>query len=125
MLSFGGAQFCTAIYMAFSSYYLMMFFTDIAHIPTAAVGVLLFCYRLFCGVDTQVIGLFINRTHFKDGKYRPYFKLIAVPFAICLVALGLTPSVPSAVRLIYAAAMIILCDLCWSVLHTASISMLP
>ena len=125
MLSYGGAQFSTAIYMAFSSYYLMMFFTDIAMISPAVVAVMLFCYRIFCAADTQVVGLFINRKSYKDGKYRPYFKLCAIPFAISIIVLGITPSIPFSIRILFAALAIILCDLCWSVLHTAAISMLP
>ena len=74
MLSFGGAQFASYIFMAFSSYYLMMFFTDVALISPAITAVFMVFYRLFDAADNQVIGLFINRTRFNDGKYRPYFK---------------------------------------------------
>ena len=125
MLSFGGLQFAASIFMAFSSYYLMMFFTDVALIPPAATAVLLLCFRLFSAVDTQVIGIFINRNHFKDGKYRPYFKWCALPFAAGLVALGLTPGIGASGRIVYAVFTLIICDLSWSLLHTASLSMLP
>ena len=125
MLSFGGAQFAASIFMAFSSYYLMMFCTDVALIPAAATAVLLFCYRLFGAVDTQFIGVFINRKSFKDGKYRPYFKWCALPYAIGFAALGLAPGISSAFRIIYIVIVLLICELSWSVLHTASISMLP
>ena len=125
MASFGGAQFAASTYMAFTSYYLMMFFTDVAFIPPAVTAVLLFCFRLFSAADTQVIGIIINRRRFDDGKYRPYFKWLSVPFAVCFVALGLTPGVGASVRIFYAAFMLVLCDMCWTTLNLASISMLP
>ena len=125
MLSFGGAQFAASIFMAFSSYYLMMFFTDVALIPAAATAVFLFCYRLFGAVDTQFIGVFINRKKFKDGKYRPYFKWCALPYAISFAALGLAPGVSMTYRVLYLVILLVICELSWSTLHTASIAMLP
>ena len=125
MLSFGGAQFASGIYMAFVSYYLMMFCTDVALIPPAATAILLLCYRLFSVVNGQVTALLINRSNFKQGKYRPYFKWFSLPFAISLAALGLTPVINITGRIIYATITLILCELCWLALHTASLSMLP
>ena len=125
MLSYGGAQFALGTYMAFVSYYLMMFCTDVALIPSAATAVLLLCYRLFSVINGQVMGLFINRSHFKKGKYRPYFKWCALPFALGLAALGLTPGINAAGRILYAALILFLCELCWLALHTALLSMLP
>ena len=125
MLSFGGIQFAASIYMAFLSYYLMAFCTDIALIPAATTAVLLFGFRLFSAVDTPAIGVLINRTRFKEGKYRPYLKWSALPFALSLAALGLTPGVSGAGRVFFLALMLLLCDLSWSALNTASMSMLP
>ena len=125
MLSFGGAQFAASTFMAFLSYYLMMFLTDVALIPPAATAILLLCFRLFSAVDTQVIGLFINRTRFWDGKYRPYLKWCALPFAVGLTALGLTPRLSPSGIIIYVSIALIICDISWSTIHTATMSMLP
>ena len=125
MLSLGGAQFAVCVFMAFSAYYLMMFLTDVALIPPATTAAFLLFYRFFCVLDTQAIGLFINRRQHKDGKYRPYFKWCALPYAIGLAALGLTPGIALSARVFYAAGMLILCDLSWSALSMASIALLP
>ena len=125
MLSYGGVQFSASIYMAFTSYYLMMFLIDIALIPAAVTAVLLVCYRIFSALDTQVIAIFINRSRFKDGKYRPYYKWCALPFAAGLAALGMTPVIGAPGRVVFAAAALIICDLSWSTIHMASISLLP
>ena len=125
MLSFGGAQFAASTFMAFLSYYLMMFFTDVALIPPAATAVLMLCFRLFSALSTQGVGLFINRTRFKDGKYRPYLKWCALPFAVGLSALGLTPRLGASGMIIYVSIALIICDLSWSAIQTATMSMLP
>ncbi|MCL2130510.1 MAG: MFS transporter [Treponema sp.] len=125
MLSFGGLQFALGIYTAFSSYYLVMFCTDIAMISPAVTAILLLCYRLFNVINSQVMGIIINRSSFKEGKYRPYFKLFALPFAISLAALGLSPLINAGIRIIYTALVLIVLDICWSILCTASLAMLP
>jgi len=125
MLSFGGAQFASSIYMAFSSYYLMMFCLEVALIPAAATAVLLFCLQVFAAFDDQAISLFINRWRFKDGKYRPYFKWCALPFAISLAALGLAPDIGVVGRVAYVALALLLCEVSWSALRVASMAMLP
>ena len=125
MLSFGGAQFATCIFMAFSAYYLMGFYTDFALIPPAATAVLLMTLRFYSAASDQFVGLFINRASFKGGKYLPYLKWFALPFAISLVALGQSPEISVAGKIAYAACTLLLCDLFRSVLNTAALSMLP
>ena len=125
MLSFGGIQFAASVYMAFLSYYLMAFCTDVALIPAATTAVLLFCFRLFSAADTPALGLLINRTYFREGKYRPYLKWSALPFGISLAGLGLAPEIGIAGRVFYLALMLLICDLSWSAINTASMSMIP
>jgi len=125
LLSFGGAQFASNIYRAFSAYYIMMFCTDMALFPVAMTGVLLFCYRLVSALDDQALALLINRVNFRDGKYRPYFKWCALPFAISFTAMALTPAINATYRIIFFTLMLFICELCSSALYTASTSMLP
>ncbi|MCL2338261.1 MAG: MFS transporter [Firmicutes bacterium] len=125
LASFGGARFASSIFMAFSSYYLMAFYTDAALIPPAAIVALLLTMRLFGAAADQAVGVFINRASLKGGKYRPYFKWMALPFTASLVLLGLTLETSTAGKVIYAAVTLLVCELCWSVLNTAALSMLP
>ncbi|MCL2045684.1 MAG: MFS transporter [Oscillospiraceae bacterium] len=125
MLAFGGAQFSTSIFMAFLSYYLLMFLTDVVMIPPAYAAVLLLIFRIISAVDAQFVGIFINRMKFKDGKYRPYFKWCTLPFSLSMAAIGVTTKINTGFRLPYVAAMLIFCELSWTVLNTASISLLP
>ena len=125
LLSYGGAQFATNIYKAFSAYYLMMFCTDMALFPITTTAIVLFFYRLLSALDDQVLGVLINRVSFKDGKYRPYFKWCAAPFAISFTAIALTPGINVAYRIIFFVTALFICEVCSSALYTASMSMLP
>ena len=126
MLAYGGVQFATSIFYAFSSYYLLAFLTDVAMIPTAIAGALLFALRLFSAAGDQAIGIYMNRSNeAKGGKYRPWFFRCALPYAICLAAVGFAPGFGLAGKVAYAAATLLLCELFRSALSMAAMSMLP
>jgi GPH family glycoside/pentoside/hexuronide:cation symporter len=125
LLSFGGAKFATNVYKAFSAYYLMMFCTDMALFSATVTTVLLLGHRFVSAVGDQVMGLLVNHVSFKDGKYRPYFKWCALPFAVCLAVFSFTPVISVNFRIIFFALSLFTCELCSSALYTASTSMLP
>ena len=125
LLSFGGAQFASNIYRAFSAYYMMMFCTDMALFPAATTSILLICYHIVSALDDQALALLVNRVRFKDGKYLPYFKWCAAPYAISFTALALTPVINVNYRIIFFIFTLFICEMCSSTLYTVSTSMLP
>ena len=125
MLSYGGVQFATSIFYAFSSYYMLAFLTDVALIPAAVAAALLFGLRMFSAAGDQAIGIYLNRASAKSGKYRPWFKRCALPYAICLAAVGFAPGFSLAGKVVYAAVTLALCELLRSALSMAAMSMLP
>ena len=125
MMSYGGVQLSSTIFVAFTAYYLMSFLTDVALIPPAATAALLMSIHLCGALDGLLVGLFINRTNFRQGKYRPYYLWFAFPFGLSLVLLGVVPQAAVGVKIAYAALTLLLCQVCWSVLDMAAWSSLP
>jgi len=123
--AFGGAQFAACIYPAFVAYHLTWYCTDVALIPPLVTGVLLFGMRLFGALYDNAVGVFINRTQFRDGKYRPYYKWCAVPYAVSLALLCTMPVTSLAARVVYLAVMLIFCAIFNSVIGTATFAMIP
>jgi GPH family glycoside/pentoside/hexuronide:cation symporter len=80
---------------------------------------------LYSIIIQQIVGLYENRFCFRDGKYRPYFKWFAIPFAVSLAALGVVPGTGLTGKIVYAIFTLLMCELCWSVLNIAALSMLP
>ena len=125
MLSYGGVQFASTIFLAFLSFYPLVLLTDVALIPPAIAGILLSGLRLFSAVGDQAIGIYINRVDLKGGKYRPWIRVCALPHSICLIAVGLTPGFNLMGKIIYAALALALCELFRSLFNIAATSMLP
>lgn len=61
------------------SYYLTYFLVDIRGIPAAIAGYIILGSRIFDTVTDAVIGVLIDRTNFKSGKYRGWIKLGMIP----------------------------------------------
>lgn len=84
--------------MNFVSYYAV----GVAGLLTAVVGFLLTAMRIFDGITDPIIGMFIDKTDGKFGKFRPF--MIAGNI-ICAVMTGVifytTHLVPSSFRLLY------------------------
>jgi len=62
--------------------FLPFFLTDAAGIGPAAVGVLLLVCRVWDGVADLAMGLIVDRTHTRWGKFRPWILWSAVPLAV-------------------------------------------
>ena len=84
--------------MNFVSYYAV----GVAGLLTAVVGFLLTAMRIFDGITDPIIGMFIDKTNGKFGKFRPFMVLGNI---ICAVMTGVifytTHLVPESFRLIY------------------------
>ena len=125
MLSYGGIQFSSTIFIAFSSYYLMSFYTDVALIPPTVTATVLMSLHFCSAIDGQIAGVFINRLNFRQGKYRPYFKWLAFPLAISLILMVLVPDASLGVRIVYAVITLFVCQLICTVLDMSAWACLP
>ncbi|MDR2434882.1 MAG: MFS transporter [Treponema sp.] len=72
--------------------FLMIYYTDVVHIPAAAVGMMFLVTRIWDAITDPLMGMLIDKTHTRWGKSRPYFLWMCLPLAIMMV---LTYSVPA------------------------------
>ncbi len=82
--------------------FLPFFLTDAAGIGPAAVGVLLLVCRVWDGVADLAMGVVVDRTHTRWGKFRPWILWSAVPLAVLGVLTFSAPALSAAGRLGYA-----------------------
>ena len=124
-LALGGAQFASCFLPAFLAYHLMWFCTDVALLPPSATCFLMILPRLVGACYDSVLGLFMNRMQFKDGKYRPYFKWCAIPFAISLSLLCFMPTSSLTGKIAFIAVMLLASEFFGAAMVTATYSMIP
>ena len=89
-LSFGLGTLGRDMSAALVSLYLMYYLTDVARIPataTAAVTVVLVVMRIFDALNDPVMGLIVDNTRSRWGKFKPWIALGGVLWAAATLAL--------------------------------------
>ncbi|RRD03613.1 sugar transporter [Arachnia propionica] len=89
-LSFGLGTLGRDMSAALVSLYLMYYLTDVAHIPataTAAVTVVLVVMRIFDALNDPVMGLIVDNTRSRWGKFKPWIAFGGALWAAATLAL--------------------------------------
>ena len=56
----------------FMSMYILFFFTDLLHIPPQTATTIIFIASLWDAINDPLMGLLVDKTHTRIGKFRPY-----------------------------------------------------
>lgn len=83
--AFGAGDFAQGLLWNTVAAFLLVFYTDVALLPAAAVGTLFFFSRTLDAIFDTVVGLMVDRTRTRWGRARPYFVFFALPAAIVFV----------------------------------------
>lgn len=82
--------------------YLMFFYTDIFGISGTAAGILLFVARIWDAINDPMMGVIVDKTKTKWGKYRPYILIMPIPLYIFAILTFTTPDLAPTGKLIWA-----------------------
>jgi GPH family glycoside/pentoside/hexuronide:cation symporter/probable glucitol transport protein GutA len=101
-VSYGLGEFAASVVWSLVSSYLLFFYTDVFGLPGAAVAILLLVARVWDVVVDPVLGLIMERTNTKHGRFRPYILYGAIFLGIFNVLTFYTPSFTGVGKIIYA-----------------------
>lgn len=101
-LGYGVGDLASNLVFAAIGSFMAFFYTDIAGIPAAAIGTMMFISRIFDGGSDIGMGFIIDRTKSRYGKARPWILRMALPFGFTAVLLFSTPNFSATGKLIYA-----------------------
>lgn len=79
-VAYGSGGFGNNFIYALMTVYLMVFYTDYFGLPPAAVGTLFLVARIWDAINDPVMGMLVDNTETRWGKFRPY--LLFVPFIV-------------------------------------------
>lgn len=100
--SYGLGDFATGIVWSLVSSYLLFFYTDVFGLSGAVVAILLLVARVWdCFVD-PIVGLIMERTKSKHGRFRPYILYGSVALGLFNILTFYTPNLGSTGKVIYA-----------------------
>lgn len=102
-LAYGAGDLASNFIFTTVNTFLLIFYTDVFGIAPALAGVILLGARLWDAINDPIMGMIVDRTATRWGKFRPYLLFGAVPFAILGI---LTFTVPTRLgenaRIVYA-----------------------
>ncbi len=111
---------CAPIYI-----FLMYYLTDIAGISAAFVGTIFLAARIIDAVTDPMMGMVVDNTRSRFGKFRPWIVIGTVINALVLIALFSTHHFEGTTLYIYAACCYILWGLTYTIMDIPYWSMIP
>lgn len=99
--AYGCGEISTNIVFTIATSLLVMFYTDVAHISAAVIGMIIAVSQVFNGVSDITAGFIIDRTRSKYGRARVWMLRMSIPYAIAAILLMTVPQVGSMAQAIY------------------------
>lgn len=84
------------------SSFISFYYTEVAGLPIAVVGVILLACRLLDGLSDLVMGAVVEKTYTREGKARPWIKRMAIPFGVSIFLMFLSPSFGMTGKIVWA-----------------------
>lgn len=125
-VGFGICDFaCNVAYILVNTY-LLFYYTDVAGLGAAGVGVMFVITKFIDAGTDYMVGALADRTHTKFGQYRPWMLAGAPVLAVGMVALFCVPGGISATgKLVYAYATYILFSFGYTLVNIPMGSVIP
>jgi sugar (glycoside-pentoside-hexuronide) transporter len=102
-ISYGFGEFSSSVVWSLAASYLLFFYTDVFGLTGGIAAIILLIARVWdCFVD-PILGLIMERTKSKHGRFRPYILYGAFALAALNILTFYTPSFTGVGKIIYAA----------------------
>ncbi|MGN1140333.1 MAG: MFS transporter [Oliverpabstia sp.] len=99
--AYGCGEISTNIVFTISTSLLVMFYTDVAHVSAAVIGMIIAISQVFNGVSDIMAGFIVDRTRSKYGRARVWMLRMSIPYAIAAVLLMTVPQIGTFAQAIY------------------------
>jgi GPH family glycoside/pentoside/hexuronide:cation symporter len=101
-VGYGCGDFGYSLAYNMASAFLLLYYTNVALLPPAAVGTIFLTARLLDAVFDIAVGVMVDKTRTRWGRTRPYFLFTALPYAAIFVLCFMVPAWGLTAKLVWA-----------------------
>lgn len=123
--SFGIGAFGKDLILAYANVFLMIYLTDVLFIAPAFVGSLFFIARIWDSINDPIMGMIVDNTHNKFGKFRTWISIGTITNALCFIAMFCTFGLQGKALYIYISIIYILYGMTYTILDIPYWAWLP
>lgn len=116
-ISYGLGDMASNLCWTMVTTYLLFYYTDVAKLPLAAIGLLFVIARLWDAINDPIMGYIADRTHSRWGRFRPYLLFGPIVLAVSLFLCFSVPDLASSWKLAYAYVTYILLGMSYTVVN--------
>ena len=89
-VSYGAGDLASQFVWSLIGSYLMIFYTDVAMLPAAAISMIFLFARVWDAINDPMMGAIAERTRTKYGRFRPYLlygaPMLVIVYVLCFMA---------------------------------------
>lgn len=101
-MSYGLGDFASQLSWQVVSSYLLIFYTDVFGLAPAVISVIMLVARIWDGINDPMMGMIMERTRSRWGRFRPYLLFMAPVMALFNVLTFLAPDIQGNAKIAYA-----------------------
>lgn len=98
------------------SSFILIYYTDVVLLPPAFISLLFVAARVWDAVNDPMMGVVVDHTKTRWGKFRPYLLFLPIPIAIITVLVFSVPNLSMQGKMVYAAVTYVL----WGMIFTGA-----
>jgi glycoside/pentoside/hexuronide:cation symporter, GPH family len=118
-LAYGGGDLASNFIFTTVNTFLLVFYTDVVGIAPAVAGAILLGARFWDAVNDPIMGMMVDRTRTRWGKFRPYLLFGAIPFGLVAVLTFSSPAfLGDTGRIVYAVITYVLLGMVYTAVNT-------
>lgn len=117
-IGYASGDFANTLIFETVGVFLTIFYTDVFGLSPLAVTVLFFVARVWDAINDPIMGVIVDKTDTKHGKFRPWLLWGAVPFAVVSIVCFTTPDFSYTGKLVYAYVTYICLGMIYTMINT-------
>lgn len=102
VMAYGMGSLGNNIVYAFITTYLLIFYTEVFGLLPGAIAIMFLLARIWDGFNDPIMGIIVDNTNTKWGRFRPYLLFVPFIMAVFTVLCFLNPNLSDTGKLIYA-----------------------